>query len=324
MTNCDEDIKFNCLGCSAQLVMDGLKKHCSECGRSILVYGNIYDFVGEEVKQGEKDFYDHEYDKSEVVARKETLKELELGWEEPGAPQDALVRKVLGDIKSKIVVMLGNGASKKELSLLQERPKRLVYSDLSSSASMRIKATVDYSGFEDILRFAAIDAEHLPFVNSSVDIIYAYAMVHHLPDLDQFFREVMRVLKPGGKAIFMDDAYCPIWHRSKQTFLKPLMKRSHAQTGISPEDYRFSMMGGFKEEDLSKSIKAVGGEPFFERTLFLGYLVSRAADKLFSPAMAPKIKAGWVQRSAEKIDRLMSVFEFYRRNQIRLVWGFEK
>ena len=291
---------------------------------ALLVDGDIYDFVGATKKYEEKSFYDGEYGKSYVVERKTTLDDLESIWKRPYAPQDALVRKMLGDIKAKTVVMLGNGASQKELAFLKDHPKRLVYSDLSPNAAMRIKANVDYGEYQGILRFAAIDAEHLPFVDSSVDVVYAYAMVHHLPNLDRFFQEVIRVLKPGGKAIFMDDAYSPIWHFSKQTWLKPLMKRSHARTGISPEDYRFSMSGGFREELLSESIRRAGGSPFFERAVFFGYIVERAAEKVFPASMTLGIKNGWIQKAATGVDNLMSGFRFFRQNQIRLVWGFDK
>ena len=38
------------------------------------------------------------------------------------------------------------------------------------------------------------------------------------------------MLKPGSKAIFMDDAFSPAWHYSKQTWLKPLMKSPRIQS----------------------------------------------------------------------------------------------
>lgn len=38
----------------------------------------------------------------------------------------------------------------------------------------------------------------LPFPDASVDAIYSYHMIEHLPDLAFHWREVYRVLKPGG------------------------------------------------------------------------------------------------------------------------------
>lgn len=325
MTSKDSgEILFHCPYCDAVNEMSGQDESCRKCGNLLIIEGNIYNFVRETQKQDEKNFYDSTYENAGVVDRKKTLDELDLIWERQYAPQDKLVRKALGNIKDKTVIMVGNGKSQKEMALLKEKPKRLVYSDLSPYASIRIKEDIDYSGYDDILRFAAIDAEHLPFVESSIDIVYGYAMVHHLPDPERFLKEAIRVLKPGGKAVFFDDAYSPIWHFSKQSWLKPLMKRSHATTGISPEDYRFSMSGGFREEILTEMIERIGGNPYFERTAFFGYLISRGADKLLPSTMANVIRDGWIYRLGGGIDKFMEKLQIYKRNQIRLIWGFEK
>jgi SAM-dependent methyltransferase len=46
------------------------------------------------------------------------------------------------------------------------------------------------------------DAEALPFEDESFDLVLGHAVLHHLPDLAQAFREFQRVLKPGGVLMF--------------------------------------------------------------------------------------------------------------------------
>jgi SAM-dependent methyltransferase len=46
------------------------------------------------------------------------------------------------------------------------------------------------------------DAEALPFADGSFDLVLGHAVLHHLPDLDQAWREIRRVLAPGGVAVF--------------------------------------------------------------------------------------------------------------------------
>ena len=38
----------------------------------------------------------------------------------------------------------------------------------------------------------------LPFHDASVDAVYSHHVIEHLPDLPRHFREVFRILKPGG------------------------------------------------------------------------------------------------------------------------------
>ncbi len=47
------------------------------------------------------------------------------------------------------------------------------------------------------------DAENLSFANKQFDIVYSWGVLHHTPDTNAAFREVCRVLKPGGKFIGM-------------------------------------------------------------------------------------------------------------------------
>lgn len=46
------------------------------------------------------------------------------------------------------------------------------------------------------------DAESLPFADESFDLVVGHAVLHHIPDVDQALREVLRVLAPGGRFVF--------------------------------------------------------------------------------------------------------------------------
>jgi len=48
----------------------------------------------------------------------------------------------------------------------------------------------------------AADAESLPFGDAEFDLVIGHAVLHHIPDLDLAFREILRVLKPGGRFVF--------------------------------------------------------------------------------------------------------------------------
>jgi SAM-dependent methyltransferase len=228
----------------------------------------------------------------------------------------------MSGIGNKRVLLIGNGESEKELAFLKFRPAALVYSDLSSAAVKVLFERYDVSAYSGTLRGAAIDALALPCHDASVDFVYGFAMVHHLPDVALFLAEVYRVLAPGGQCVFFDDAYAPLWQGAKLTVLRPLMSYSHRTTGISPEDLRFTMSGGFRPDELGKIIRSLGGEPWFERTGFFTYIWSRAAEKLVPARVRRLFLAPMLGRFMAAIDRLLS--PLLRANCIRLAWGFRK
>ncbi len=47
-----------------------------------------------------------------------------------------------------------------------------------------------------------VDAETMPFEDNSFDLVVGHAVLHHIPDLELSLREVVRVLKPGGRFVF--------------------------------------------------------------------------------------------------------------------------
>lgn len=46
------------------------------------------------------------------------------------------------------------------------------------------------------------DAERIPYDDGTFDLVVGHAVLHHIPDVEQAFREVLRVLKPGGRFVF--------------------------------------------------------------------------------------------------------------------------
>jgi SAM-dependent methyltransferase len=71
--------------------------------------------------------------------------------------------------------------------------------DLSPGMVEAAKANAEALGFSVEGRVA--DAERIPYDDNTFDIVVGHAVIHHVPDVEQALREVLRVLKPGGRFV---------------------------------------------------------------------------------------------------------------------------
>ena len=317
---------FRCSACRSGLALvDGEDAmRCEACGHVIEEVDGVLDLVAEARRGPERVFYDDFYERTSAPQQPDTLASLAGTWTSPSAPWE--MRRVwsrLGDLRGRTVLLLGNGESYAELYMLTKEPRVLIYSDLSPIGLRELLGHGELARDERLV-FAAIDALDLPLRDESIDLVYGFAFAHHLPDPERFLAEVARVLRPGGRCVFMDNAYSPIWQWLKLGWLRPLMGLSHRREPRSPEDIRDTVGGGFREDRLSDSVRRVGGEPWFERIAFVYYFWKRASVSLFPEVLRVIPRHDMISAALMRIDRVLSRFGWGRRNMIRLIWGFDK
>jgi SAM-dependent methyltransferase len=86
---------------------------------------------------------------------------------------------------------------------LAERGAHVDGIDISSVAIDKAAEAAREQGVDDRTSFQVMDAEALAFDDGSFDVVCGTGILHHL-DLERAYRELARVLKPGGEAIFME------------------------------------------------------------------------------------------------------------------------
>jgi len=79
---------------------------------------------------------------------------------------------------------------------------RATATDISPGMLTTLAASAERLGVE--VRTVRTEAEHLPFAESSFDLVFGHAVLHHIPDLGRAFAEFERVLRPGGVVAFHD------------------------------------------------------------------------------------------------------------------------
>ena len=71
--------------------------------------------------------------------------------------------------------------------------------DLSPGMVEAAKRNADTLGFA--IEGKVADAEKLPYPDGEFDLVVGHAVIHHIPDVELAFREMLRVLKPGGRFV---------------------------------------------------------------------------------------------------------------------------
>jgi SAM-dependent methyltransferase len=115
------------------------------------------------------------------------------------------VRKLLGEPLPTFehALEIGAGTGYFSLNLLRAGVVgRATCTDISPGMLDTLRSNAASLGVDHRVETQACDAESLPFPDAAFDLVVGHAVLHHLPDLDQAFREFHRVLRPGGRLVF--------------------------------------------------------------------------------------------------------------------------
>jgi ubiquinone/menaquinone biosynthesis C-methylase UbiE len=283
-------------------------------------FDGSYDFaLSVSDRQTEREFYDQQYEHGPASATL-TADNLAAIWND--LPENQTMLSMLGDLRDKTVLLLGNGVSQKEFFFLA-KGALCIYSDLSVGSIRQAKEIfVDselWGPHHTQIEFHAVDALNLPFPGNTFDVIYGWAFAHHIQNLDTFLTEVQRCLKPGGICRFLDDGYSSLWQFSKTVLLRPLQMYSHRRTGISPEDLEATKKGGYRREEIETLMHRHGfAEMVYIRRSFWQHLLHRGSTKLNLPFQRYANILLWVDQFLENRT------QFMKKQGLRLIWGFTK
>lgn len=109
---------------------------------------------------------------------------------------------LLGDVRGKTVLEYGCGDGLNTI-LLAKRGARIKALDISPDLIEIARRRLAVNNVEADVEFIVGSAHDVPLPDESVDVVLGIAVLHHL-DLKLSAREVWRVLRRGGRAIFQE------------------------------------------------------------------------------------------------------------------------
>ena len=107
-------------------------------------------------------------------------------------------------IDPQYILDLGSGTGYCSRGLANKFPKaQIVSADISSAMLSYAKKSLPIlRKFKKRDQFVAMDANNLAFADNSMDVIFSNLTLQWCPRLETVFKEVKRVLKPGGMLLF--------------------------------------------------------------------------------------------------------------------------
>lgn len=145
--------------------------------------------------------------------------DLLLWWEDFYLPVFEYVLPKMGNLEGKKVLELGTGTGG-TATLLAKRGASVVGIDLLPFRLAEAQARAAEHNVTEAINFALMDAMHLAFPDNTFDFIISKSVLV-FTDHSHTAKECYRVLKPGGKAIFMENMrYHPAVWLYRKMFLK--------------------------------------------------------------------------------------------------------
>lgn len=120
--------------------------------------------------------------------------------------------------KSKIVADIGCGGGIYSKGFFQLGASTVISIDSSKKYIEEVKTNL--AGFNPIIKLN--DCTELDLNDSSVDIVFERALIHHLSNDQKLnnLKEIKRVLKPGGRAIIQDRTFQDVSNKDSRFWIR--------------------------------------------------------------------------------------------------------
>ena len=120
------------------------------------------------------------------------------GFMSPGGPENVRMTVRGLDLRDKLVLDIGSGIGGPALVLAQEFGARVIGLDLEEPLVRRSRTYADEAGLTDRIEFRQVTPGPISLDDASIDVVFSSGAFAQAEDKLGMFRDIHRVLKPGG------------------------------------------------------------------------------------------------------------------------------
>lgn len=151
------------------------------------------------------------------------------------------MRKLLPNLKNKKILLVGCGTGEESILLEEFGAGSMIGVDLSAE-SIRL-ANKSYPNHE----FKVADMHKLPFDDSSFDFVYSSLTVHYSSTPLEVYREIQRILRPGG--VFQFTVGHPVRWASERIIIDQVPTKLMGYTEGDTQPHLYGNYSDFQEYD---------------------------------------------------------------------------
>lgn len=164
---------------------------------------------------------------------------------------DLIQRSPLG----KDILDLGTGTALIPVELCaRDRDVRIMAADAAVEMLELARYNIEIHGLLDRIQLSRCDAKKLIFQDSFFDTVMSNSLVHHLPTAENFFAEVLRVLRTGG-LLFVRDLCRPTSNSEVERFVDLY---TTGETEYSKQLFRQSLHAALTVDEVAALVAPIG------------------------------------------------------------------
>lgn len=92
---------------------------------------------------------------------------------------------------------------------------KMICADISEKILSVCRKNIENKSLSPQFSFLKLDGSKIDLPDKSIDIITLNSVLHHLPDLENFFEEANRLLKPGGLLVIVHEPNSSFYKNKK-------------------------------------------------------------------------------------------------------------